>query len=160
MTTQIQGMLRQLHIITQSVETTLRQNKSGYEMQRQVCMNCGRTPPMEARKCHPCNNPTLYQRYCTFESRVAEYFAILAKEELWPSVTPFEICSLSDLVLRLTCAKNDVKHSCVAGSRCPLNSELGQLCDRVCRFETGVIGLCLRCVKRGEWNESQTCTCT
>jgi hypothetical protein len=115
---------------------------------------------MEARKCHLCNNPILYQRYCIFESRVVEYFAILAKEELWPSVTPFEICSLLDLVLRLTCAKNDVKHSYVAGSRCPLNSELGQLCDRVRRFETGVVGLCLRCVKRGEWNESQICTCT
>jgi hypothetical protein len=56
---------------------------------------------MEARKCHLYNNPTLYQKYCTFKSKVTDYFAILTKEELWPSITPFEVFSLSDLVLWL-----------------------------------------------------------
>ncbi len=38
-------------------------------------------------------------------------------------------------MFRLTCVKNDIKHSCSAGSRCPLNSELDQLSYRVRQFE-------------------------
>ncbi len=149
-----------MHVTIQSVEARLRQDKKGYEMNRQVCMECGRTPPIDARNVIHATNTELHRQYCMVELRVAEYFAILAKEELWPSVKVSETLSWSDLVIRVTCAKTDNKHSCGAGSRCPLSRELERLCDKVARLDQEVGGFCLHCVKRRDWDGRQKCTCT
>ena len=159
MTIQIQRMLGLLHTKLQALEISLRHNKAGYEMQCQICMKCGRTPPLEARKCHPCHNAMLYQKYCTGESRIAELFATLEKEELWPSVKSFGICSLSDIVFRLACVKTDIRHSCACGSRCPLIYELEGLCKAAQQVKVDITGLCLSCVRSGRWNENQACSC-
>jgi ribosomal protein L40E len=138
----------------------LRRDKAGYEMQLQDCMKCGRTPPMEAKKCHPCNSSMLSQKFCTGHFRIAEFFAILEKEELWPSVEPFEATSVSDLVFRLACTKDDCKHSCAAGSRCPLSIALERLSARAYQIKESITGLCLIRVPRREWKEDQACKCT
>ena len=146
-----------LHSALQAVEAALRELKTGYEMQFLICMNCGRTPPIEAKKCHPCNNVVLFQKHCTSEIRIAEYFAILTQNELWPSITPFESCSITDLAFRFECTRRDLKHSCAAGgNRCPLEVQLKALGRKVLHIQSSITGLCLHCVKI---DESQSCTC-
>ena len=142
-------MLGLIHTRLQSIEIALRHNKAGYEMQYQSCIKCGRTPPLEARKCNPCHNATLYQKYCTNGSRTAEFFTILEKEELWPSIRPFETCSLSDIVSRLACARNNIRHSCAAGNRCPLINELERFYIAAQLVMLEVKGLCLSCTRSG-----------
>ncbi|KAH8648207.1 hypothetical protein BGZ60DRAFT_423350 [Tricladium varicosporioides] len=157
--TQVQQVLSRLHIITQSVEPTLRRHTACYEMQHEVCVDCGKSVTAREKKRHQCNTREFYQGYCTAESRAAEYFAILEKKELWPSVAPFELCSLSNLAFQLARTKDDLKHYCEAGNGCPLRSELEEFCDKVQKSEEGVLGVCIRCVKNGEWNKNQTCAC-
>jgi hypothetical protein len=129
-------------------------------MQRQVCMECGRTPPLDAKKCHPCNNSALYPRYCTGESRVVEYFSALEKEGLWPSVKPFEKRSAATLATKIKSAMDNLRHSCEAGPHCPLVRELIKgLCERLGKLLAKARGLCLNCTKMGkEWNQS-SCEC-
>jgi hypothetical protein len=98
-----------------------------------VCMSCGRIHPDTAKKCHPCNNTELIDRHCTSDYRVAEYFAILRRCELWPSLNPFTTCALSDITFRIKCAQTDHKHQCGARADCPLRRELDGLVDRVQR---------------------------
>ena len=112
---------------------------------------------MEAKKCHPCNNALLHQKHCTSDTRIAEYFAILAQEELWPSVMPFNLYSVSDLVIRFDCTASDLRHSCAAGSRCPLETGLRDLSNKAHRIQGNTRGLCLRCIKMGQ--ESTVCKC-
>jgi hypothetical protein len=47
----------------------------------------------------------------------------------------------------------------VSSPVCPQPPPWSDVENRCPRPLTGVVGLCLRCVKRGKWNESQTCTC-
>ncbi|KAF2803433.1 uncharacterized protein BDZ99DRAFT_453758 [Mytilinidion resinicola] len=112
-------------------------------------------------KCHPCHNTALSPKYCTSETRIAEYFAILRKVELWPTAKPFGVCSVSDIVFRFTCAKADLKHSCAAGTGCPLLTNLDALSRRVDRIFRDTTGLCLHCIRKDdEWDEYQKCVHT
>ncbi|KAF2185899.1 hypothetical protein K469DRAFT_738836 [Zopfia rhizophila CBS 207.26] len=120
MTICIKRTLGKLEAELQSVETLLREYRRCYETSQLICVNCGRTLPEEAKKCHPCRNSLLPPKYCTSETRIAEYFAVLRKVELWPTAKPFEICSVSDIAFRFTCAKADLKHNCAADANCPL----------------------------------------
>jgi hypothetical protein len=125
-----------------------------------VCMRCGRTPPLEARKRHPCSNSELYRKHCTGEFRFVEFFSALEKEGLWPSAKPFEECSVTDLTIRISSAKQNLKHSCAAGVNCPLIREMRRLCNEVEGTLGGVGGLCLGCVKmEKEWSHSEGCDC-
>jgi ribosomal protein L40E len=153
-------MLDKLHSELQLVESSLRQHKTGYEMHRLVCMTCGRTHPMEAKKCHPCHNTTLYPKHCTSEMRISEYFAILTQEELWPTATPFNGCSVSDLAFRFTCTRKNLKHSCAAVDGCPLERYLARLCEKVVRVKESAKGFCLSCIKMGrDWTSTKACEC-
>jgi ribosomal protein L40E len=141
----------------ESVETILRQTQICCLIQKLLCIDCGRTLPIEAKKCHPCNNTTLQQRYCTTKSRVADYFETLRICELWPSTGPFQHCSVSDIAYRLACVKTDLKHQCVLASRCPLHLAVEELGSKVAHVKTAVRGLCLRCIKDEAYDGGQTC---
>jgi hypothetical protein len=145
--------LKEMQERLESVETWLRKTKRCYVMQNLSCVDCGRVLPMEAKKCHPCHNETLEQKYCTMETRVAEYFDILRKCELWPSIRPFQCCSVSDIAFRFACAKRDLKHDCAMASQCPLRLAVDDLNNAVHRIEGKVHGLCLQCVREERWNE-------
>jgi hypothetical protein len=82
---------------------------------------------------------------------VADYFAILRKVELWPTVVLFRTSSVSKIAGRFLRAKADLKHDCVAGSRCPLLKSLDTLLESVCEIRSGIDGFCLRCVRAGEY---------
>jgi hypothetical protein len=56
----------------------------------------------------------------TSASRVAEFFAVLRKVELWPTAISFKAYSILKLTYWFTCAKAELKHSCAAGNSCPL----------------------------------------
>lgn len=106
-------------------------------------MFCGRTHPTAAKKCHPCHNVDLYPKHCTSDYRVGEYFAALRKAEIWPSITPFQTCSASDLAFRISYAKKDLRHSCAAGHLCPLELELEMLEKKAYKLLDKVTGLAL-----------------
>lgn len=136
----IEKLLDQIHAELHSVEGLLRRNQRGYEMQGLVCMCCGRTHPSAARKCHPCSNRILYDKYCTSDYRVAEYFAALRESNLWPSLEPFQNCSADEIALRISRIRVNLRHSCQATS-CPLDSELNMLVGEANMITGSVKGL-------------------
>lgn len=146
-----------LHAELQSTETLLRQHQTCHIVQNLFCTSCGRSLPLNAKKCHPCSNTELAQRYCTSETRVSDYFAIMRRCELWPSIGPFQSCSISELASRFEFTKFDTKHSCEAASRCPLQVRLEELCGRVRRIKDNMTGFCLYCAKEEGWTESDKC---
>ncbi|KAH8728860.1 hypothetical protein GQ44DRAFT_747278 [Phaeosphaeriaceae sp. PMI808] len=119
-TIRIKRTLGELEAELQRVELLLRQSSKCYETSQLFCIECGRILPGQAKMCHPCHNSELPPRYCTSETRIAEYFAVLRKVELWPTATPFRMCSILDTTFRFICAKADLKHSCTGGTYCPL----------------------------------------
>lgn len=131
-----------LHIEVQSVEGLLRNCRAGYVIQGLDCLLCGRSHPAQAKKCHPCKNSELHSKYCTVDSRVAGYFATLRHAELWPTVVPFQKYSVSDLAFRISCANNNLRHSCGAW-RCPLKQELEKLDQKVQKTVNGIRGFSL-----------------
>ena len=131
-----------LHYEVQSVEGYLRKCRVCYEIQGLGCFLCGRSHPAQAKKCHPCNNAELHSKHCTVDSRVAGYFATLRQAELWPTVVPFRRNSVSDLAFRISCANNDLRHSCGAWI-CPLKQELEKLDQRVQKPIKGIRGFSL-----------------
>jgi len=148
-----------IHLRVQAVVIALGKSKEGFEMQMLDCVHCGRTPPMQANRCNPCNNSNLSQKYCTAGFRLAEYFTILQKVELWPTVEPFESCSVADLVFRISRAIKDIKHSCDARNRCPLIQELQHLGDRAIQIQEQSHPFCLDCIRQDKWGNNYTCTC-
>lgn len=140
------------------MEASLRLSLSSYEMSQRMCTSCGRALPEQAKKCHPCNNSNLPPKYCTSETRVAEYFAILRKVELWPTLQPFGECSVSEIIFRISCAQKDLKHTCSADSHCPLFLKLNGLMEKARRIERNVYGFCLRCIREDEeWEGDKRC---
>ncbi|KAE8136573.1 hypothetical protein BDV38DRAFT_249286 [Aspergillus pseudotamarii] len=131
----IENLLNGIHAELQAVEDLLRKSQKYYIMDGLVCPNCARTHPSEARKCHPCKNGDLITKYCNSDSRIAEYFAILGKANLWPSVEPFQSCSATEIALRISQSAQILRHSC-QGLWCPLQSELNMLVRKV----NGIIG--------------------
>ncbi|PVH91051.1 hypothetical protein DM02DRAFT_546556 [Periconia macrospinosa] len=157
-TIRVKRTLDNLQMELQNVELSLRYSIRGYEIPQRMCMLCGRTLPEVAKKCHPCYNSDLLVKYCTSETRIAEYFAILRKVELWPTVQPFGNSSVADIVSRIARAQSDLKHDCTADSSCPLIVHMDTLTGKARRIEKGIIGLCLRCIKESDgWEDSQRC---
>ena len=136
----IEKILDRIHTELQSVEGRLRDNQAGYPMQGLVCMLCGRTHPDTARKCHNCNNRNLIDKYCTSDSRVAEYFAALRKSRLWPSLEAFQNFSVDEIASLISQARWAPGHSCRTAS-CPLISQLDRLNKSVSRIIGEVEGI-------------------
>jgi hypothetical protein len=159
MTLHIKRTLDKLETELQDVESSLRLSTHCYETMHRMCTQCGRTLPEIARKCHPCHNSDLSAKFCTSETRIADYFAVLTKVGLWPTVQPFERFPVSNIIFRLGCAKLDLKHSCTAGTSCPLWVHLSDLVERARQIEKSISGLCLHCVRDNDvWDESKRCT--
>jgi hypothetical protein len=159
MTVRIKRTLNKLKTELQSIELSLRSSSRCYETSLLFCTDCGRTLPGQAKKCHPCRNTELPQNYCTNETRIADYFVVLRKVELWPTTKPFRVCSVSDAASRFTHAKAELKHSCTASTSCPLLVNLDSLSNRVDQIKRDVKGFCLRCIREDDgWEESKECT--
>jgi hypothetical protein len=153
----VKRALNKLEIELQSTESLLREYRMCYKTARRICVLCGRTLPGEAKKCHLCRNSDLIPRYCTSESRVADFFEVLRKVELWPTAVLFKRYSISDITSRFTCAKAELKHSCAAGNSCPLLTNFESLLGRVSRVQKHIVGLCLPCVKQDKWGLDINC---
>lgn len=102
----------------QHVEYCLRDHKRRHEMPGLECYICGRSHPAQVKKCHPCKNPELYLKYCTAEVRVARYFDILRRAQLWP-LALFKIGSVSDIAFRIGHAHLLAWHGCEASLSSP-----------------------------------------
>ncbi|KAE8334735.1 hypothetical protein BDV24DRAFT_145307 [Aspergillus arachidicola] len=76
---QIETLLVQIHIELQFVEAYLRNNQACYVMQGVICIECGKAHPVSVRKCYSYNNNDLLTKYCTGDSRIGDYFAVLRK---------------------------------------------------------------------------------
>lgn len=119
-------------------------------MAQLICVSCGRALPEGAKKFQPCRNNILLQKYCTEETRVAEYLAMLRKIELWPTKTPFEESSIADIAVRFAPVKVDLKHTCTAGKSCPLIFVLELLLSRISQIQGSVRRFCLLCARNVE----------
>ncbi len=155
----IKLMQKELHLQLQSAEGRLRKNRKIYPILGLFCPDCGRTHPSEAKICHRCNNRTLHDKHCTVELRVAELFAVLRDVKLWPFISPFDACSVSDLVTRFACARLDLKHSCEAAISCPLATLLDALSVEAKGLQEEMKGICLNCVRKGDLKENWKCNC-
>ena len=123
------------------VEGTLRANTASYSMWRMVCPECNRTHPETAKRCHPCNNANLSVKCCTFESRIAEYFAALRTCELWPSSKHGSL-SAGELVPKMAEILNSVSvHKCNGAELCPLKRETIRLKERALSVLGGTKGV-------------------
>ena len=153
----VSNVLDKLHLELQGVEARLRIDDQCYAMTTmRLCMSCGRKHPGTAKKCHPCKSSTLYHEHCTTQSRIAEYFAVMSRSHLWPSVAPFKQCSVYDLVGRFASARKDRKHTCDAGSQCPLHRELESLYERVKGIVDHAKGVRLdRQAETCKWSEAE-----
>ncbi|KAJ6197799.1 hypothetical protein J3E72DRAFT_269392 [Bipolaris maydis] len=98
----------------QYVEHSLRGSSRCYDTWQLLCTQCGRSLPGNAKKCHPCRNTELPTKYCTSETRIAEYFEALRKAELWPTLGSFAACSVSDIASRFARARKGMRHTCEA----------------------------------------------
>jgi hypothetical protein len=79
--------------------------------------------------------------YCTCELRVSDYMEILRRVGLWGSSAPIESLAGSEIQYRMSCARNDVKHSCDAGPNCPLKIQLKVVVDNLQRLLDDCRGL-------------------
>ena len=158
-TVHIERTLHKLETELQDVESPLRLSLHCYETTHRMCTQCGRTLPEVAKKCHPCRNSDLSAKFCTSETRVASYFAMLQQVGLWPTVEPFRRFSVSSIISRLYRAQQDLKHTCTGGTFCPLRIHLSDLVERARQTEKSNSGLCLHCFRDDdEWDENETCT--
>lgn len=142
----------------QCMERLLRENLRCYDTWQLLCIECGRNLPGEAKKCHPCRNTQLVAVYCTAQTRVAQYFDVLRDLELWPTVGYFATCSVSQISLRFTSARDNVRHACEGGSYCPLLRTLSLMSDKAKEAQDWANGLCMQCVRQGEDEEGEICT--
>lgn len=131
MTVHIKRTLHKLETELKEIESPLRLSLHCYEMAHRMWTQCGRTFPEVAMKCHPCCNTDLSVKFCTNETRVANYFAKLQQVGLWPTVEPFRRFSVSSITSRLYRAQQNLKHTCMADTFCPLRIHLSDLVERV-----------------------------
>ncbi|EXF85449.1 hypothetical protein CFIO01_12357 [Colletotrichum fioriniae PJ7] len=100
----------------------------GYLTARRLCLSCGRRHPSNAKVCHLCRNVTLYDDVCTKNSRVGEYFELLALQTLWPvDVWGQEDSTLWTISQRVKKLTSETLHNCSGGSKCPLIVHLNAL---------------------------------
>jgi hypothetical protein len=138
---QICHVTQESRCLIEGAEATLREKRAMYEMKYMECSLCTRRHPLSARKCHPCSNTNLRQMYCTCELRVSDYMEILRRVGLWGSSAPIESLAGSEIQYRMSCARNDVKHSCDAGPNCPLKIQLKVVADSLQRLLDDCRGL-------------------
>ena len=124
------------------------------------CVKCepNETKPLKEGKCRSCgaNRP---RQYCDKNSRIAAFFATLKQAELWPSVEPFESCSIARLITGIDGAKKNIGHSCEADPPCALPREIRRLHRRAHEIQNNVTGLCLHCISSGDWDQDYKCSC-
>ncbi|OIW27011.1 hypothetical protein CONLIGDRAFT_672449 [Coniochaeta ligniaria NRRL 30616] len=119
------------------VDESLRQTSKGYLIPgSRVCPPCGETFPGQVEKCQ-CGQ-SLVDRYCTVESRVAEYFALLRRFDLYPFVTPFSTCSLDDIDGKIAGMYALHGHTCDGLFDCPLAVAISRLDDESRTVRTAV----------------------
>jgi hypothetical protein len=98
---------------------------------------------------------------CTAEFRIAEYFAIIRDEKLWPTLKPFKTESISEIVSRIARVSGFDNHNCLEKQECPLLQRLRGLLPSASAMKGSFNGLCLPCIK-GWDRKSETrfrCTC-
>ncbi|KXH49186.1 hypothetical protein CSIM01_12133 [Colletotrichum simmondsii] len=111
-----------------SFEGLLDTQSEGYITTRRLCLSCGRRHPSNAKLCHLCHNGTLYDDVCTKNSRVGEYFRILALQTLWPTtILTLDDATLSTISQRVNNLASRIPHTCSGGSNCPLVVHIGAL---------------------------------
>lgn len=99
-------------------------------MWRVLCPECNKTHPDTAKKCHPCNNTNLSVKYCTFEVRIAEYFAALRTCELWPFSMHGNLSAV-ELTEKMVDVPDSVSnHKCLGANLCPLKREAARLKEK------------------------------
>ncbi|KAK1716628.1 hypothetical protein BDP67DRAFT_510273 [Colletotrichum lupini] len=104
-----------------SFEGLLDTQSEGYITARRLCLSYGRRHPSNAKLCHLCLNATLYDDVCTKNSRVGEYFRILALQTLWPTtIWTSDDATLSTISQRVNNLASRIPHTCSGGSKCPL----------------------------------------
>ena len=124
--------------------------------------------PAKAKVCRPCNCSVFYQKRCTGETRVAEYFAFLGKCKLWPPMTSDRTISLSKLVPRVAVEVNvknysgtltSFEHYCLGGESCPLVGEVRRLHGAGETLLKEDHGICFHGNKKGDWHNTKSCAC-
>ena len=68
---------------------------------------------------------------------------MLRRCKLWPSVRPFQECTISELANRFALAEDDQLHRCNAGRDCALRKALERLSERVDKIVSDVAGVSL-----------------
>ena len=134
----------------QSVELSLRDSLRGHTISGMICIACGQTLPDSAIKCRSCKNTKLHQRLCNSDSRVAGYFAVLRKADLWPIMMQVHTFSPLELAFRISGAIEDLRHSCAALNSCPLVTELESLSNKLFSMLEKVKGMPLYPLRRHE----------
>ncbi|KAL0768191.1 hypothetical protein CaCOL14_009166 [Colletotrichum acutatum] len=111
-----------------SFKSLLDTRGEGFITTKRLCLSCGRRHPSNAKVCHLCRNGTLYDDVCTRNSRVGEYFKLLALQTLWPiDVWRQENTTLWTIAQRVKTLASDNPHNCSGGSKCPLVVHLNAL---------------------------------
>ena len=108
-------------------EMTVRRPQRGYSTVVRYCHSCTRVfrPEYQSTTCLYCPQVNLFVRFCSPEHRVSEYFSSLRRFGLWPTLDPFQNCSVSEITSRVSATRNYIqKHECQAGHRCPLKMHL------------------------------------
>lgn len=117
------------------------------------CPLCGRKHPQDAKKCHPCSNTQLRQRFCSEETRVADFILALRQVWLFGVDDDFHSLSINDLVTRIASVSRDSKHVCAADVSCPLKKELHDLSRACHEIRDNAKGMSLESAQRGGADE-------
>lgn len=142
-------MSRSIREKIERVEGNLRKQGPMHPMPHMECPLCGRRHPQDAKKCHPCDNTQLQQRFCSEETRVADFILALRQVWLFGVDEDFHSLSIKDLVTRVSCANQNSKHGCAADVGCPLKKELQNLSKACSEIRDNAKGMSLEDVQRG-----------
>jgi ribosomal protein L40E len=129
-----QEIRQKLRCLVEDAEASIRTTSTTYEMKYVECYLCARRHPLGAKKCHPCKSIELRQSFCTIELRVSSYMEALRRAELWGSSTPLDSLAATEILARMSRARNDLKHICDAGRDSPLKVEIEAVSDSIQRL--------------------------
>lgn len=131
------------------IECSLRHKTNMYLMHQMECIHCGRRHPQNAKRCHPCHNDDLRQRYCVDETRIADFCLILREAWLFGVEERFDSLSVASIIGRLSITSKTLKHSCDAEDNCPLKVELRNLLKDIVQLRDIASGMQLEDFERG-----------
>jgi ribosomal protein L40E len=159
---QAEATSEELQAAIEDKERSLREQGHGYLMDGQFCRSCWIRLTGNAKRCHRCNNSEFHPEFCTQESRIAYYFAAIRQAGLWPLSQTLSKSSVNMLSSCLSEIPGALRHTCIAGSHCPLMQGVDGLLQLTSRILGEVRGLCLDCLRKdqfsalmkspGEWN--------